>query len=147
MIDAPGGVPFATVPTFPIRRSWWAVPLLVPLAPERPTVSVEDGEVRVRMGLHGRADIPVAVIDRVGTMRWPWWGGVGARIARGLVAFVGGPGPTVVIDLSEPVAVRAPLGWSTRRVGVGVEDADGFMAAVAEARRAAPGGGGLSAEG
>lgn len=114
------------------------MPLLLPLAPERPAVAVEDGQVRVRMGLHGRADIPVEAIDRVGTMRWPWWAGVGARIARGLVAFVGGPGPAVVMDLADPVRVRAPLGWSTRRVGVGVEDPDGFMAAVAEARRAGP---------
>jgi hypothetical protein len=121
--------------TFPIRRSWWAVPLLLPLSPSRPTVTVEAGEVRVRMGLHGRADVPVGMIERVGTMRWPWWAGVGARIARGMVAFVGGPGTTVVIELAEPVGLRAPLSWRAHRVGVGVEDPDGLMAAIAAARR------------
>ncbi len=121
--------------TFPIRRSWWAVPLLLPLAPDRPTAVVEDAEVRVRMGLHGRADVPMGAIDRVGTMDWPWWAGVGARIARGMVAFVGGPGTLVVLELSDPLRVRAPLSWTARRIGIGVADPEEFMAAVAAARR------------
>jgi hypothetical protein len=139
MIDGAGRVPLEPVPTFPIRRSRWAVPFLLPLSPSRPSVAVEDGFVRVRMGLHGRADIPVSSIDRVGTMRWPWWAGVGARIARGMVAFVGGGGATVVIDLAEPLRVRAPLPWSAGRIGVGVEDPDGLMAAIAAVRGPAAG--------
>ena len=46
----------------------------------------------MRMGLLGRADVPIERIASVGTMLWPWWGGLGVRIARGLVAFVGGVG-------------------------------------------------------
>ncbi len=96
---------------FPIRRSPWALPFLAPLAARRPYAEVGDGRVVVSMGALGRADIPVALIDRVGTMSWPWWGGVGARIARGLVAFVGASGGTLVlIELSGPLRVRAPLG-------------------------------------
>jgi hypothetical protein len=87
------------------------------------------------MGWHGRAEIPVARIDRLSTMRWPWWGGFGVRIARGLVAYVGAPGRIVVVDLDEPLSVRAPLPWTARRVGIGVADPEAFMAAVAEARR------------
>jgi hypothetical protein len=87
------------------------------------------------MGLHGRADVPVGQIDRVGTMHWPWWGGVGARITGGMVAFVGGPGPLVVLELSGPLKVRAPLSWTARRIGVGVDDPEEFMAEVAAARR------------
>ena len=78
---------------FPIRRSRWALP--VPRAARRGrhlrSRSATE-RVSVRMGLLGSADIPVALIAAVGTMDWPWWGGVGARIARGLVAFVGGAG-------------------------------------------------------
>jgi hypothetical protein len=119
------------------------VPLLLPLSPERPEVSLDADVVHVRMGLHGRADIPVAAIDRVGTMRWPWWAGVGARIARGMVAFVGAPGPVVVIELAEPIRLRAPLSWRARRIGAGVEDPEGLMAAIAAARRPpSPGDGG-----
>lgn len=122
---------------FPLRRSAWLQPILLSLGSARPEAVVDGDLVRVRMGLHGRADVPVGRIARVGRMHWPWWGGVGARIARGMVAFVARPGEVVVLELSSPVRVRAPLGWNAGRVGIGVEDAEGFMAAIAEARAAA----------
>jgi hypothetical protein len=78
----------------------------------------------------------VATIASIGTMTWPWWGGVGARIARGMVAFLGASGAVVVLDLTEQVPVRAPLSWRARSIGVGVEDVSGFIAAVAAAREA-----------
>lgn len=126
---------------FPIRRSPWAVPFLAPLAPRRPYAEVDPDLVAVRMGLLGRADIPVAQIERVGTMEWPWWAGVGARIARGLVAFVGGSGTLVLIELSGPLRVRAPLGWTARTIAIGAEDVDGLIAAIVQARRPQPGAG------
>ena len=61
----------------------------------------------------------------------PGGAGFGARIARGLVAFVGASGPLVVIELTEPLRVRAPLGWTANSVAVGVEDVDGLIAAIA----------------
>ena len=76
-------------------------------------------------------------IASVGTMMWPWWGGVGARIARGTVAFLGATGTVVVLQLTEPTSVRAPLSWKARSIGVGVEDVSGFVAAVAAEREAA----------
>ena len=121
---------------FPIRRSPWALPFLAPLAARRPYAEVGDGRVVVHMGWLGHAEIPVAQIERVGTMNWPWWGGVGARIARGLVAFVGASGGTLVlIELSGPLRVRAPLGWTARKIAVGAEDVEGMVAAISAARR------------
>jgi hypothetical protein len=121
--------------TFPLRYSRWAAPFLLPLAFGRPIATVEAAVVRVRMGLLGRADVPVEQVARIGTMRWPWWGGVGARLGKGLVAFVAAPGEAAVLELSEPVSVRAPLPWTTRRLVVGAEDLEGFVDAVARARR------------
>lgn len=121
--------------TFPIRTGRWARLFLLPLSVRRGTVTVDQGIVRVRLGLAGRADIPMAQIDRVGTIEWPKWGGFGARIAQGLVAFVAHSGTLVVIELSEPLRVRAPLGWSANSVAVGVEDPDGLIAAISAARR------------
>lgn len=124
---------------FPIRRSPWALPFLAPLAARRPYAEVGDGRVVVHMGWLGHAEIPVEQIDRVGTMSWPWWGGVGARIARGLVAFVGASGGTLVLlELSGPLRVRAPLGWTARTIAVGAEDVEGMVAAVTAARRPSP---------
>jgi len=121
--------------TFPLRYSRWAAPFLLPLAFGRPVAAVEEGFVRVRMGLLGQADVPLGRVARIGTMRWPWWGGVGARLGKGLVAFVAAPGEAAVLELNEPVTVRAPLPWTTRRLVVGAEDLEGFVAAVARARR------------
>lgn len=122
---------------FPIRRSRWALPFLLPLSLGPPYAEVGEGEVRVRMGLIGRADVPVGRIASIGTMTWPWWGGVGARIARGMVAFLGASGAVVVLDLTEQVKVRAPLSWRARSIGVGVEDVSGFITAVVAEREAA----------
>jgi hypothetical protein len=122
---------------FPLRRSSWAAPFLVPLAGRRLEARVEEGEVRIRMGALGRATVPVGLVERIGQMTWPWWGGVGVRIGRGLVAFVAASGEATLLELSEEVSVRAPLNWRTRRLVVGVEDPDEFAAAVAAERRAA----------
>jgi hypothetical protein len=124
---------------FPLRRSRWALPFLLPLSAGTPYAEVGEGRVLIRMGLMGRADLPVERIASVGTMTWPWWGGVGARIARGMVAFVAASGTVVVLELTEPTSVRAPLGWNARSVGVGVEDVNGFITAVAAEREAATG--------
>lgn len=121
--------------TFPIRCGRWARILLAPLAFRQPTAIVDEAMVDVRMGFVGRASIPLAQIDRVGTVQWPKWGGFGARIARGLVAFVGHSGTLVLIELSEPLRVRAPLGWTASSIAIGAEDVDGLIAAIVEARR------------
>jgi hypothetical protein len=121
---------------FPLRRSSWAAPFLVPLAGRRLEARVGDGEVRIRMGMLGKATVPVGLIERIGQMNWPWWGGVGVRIGRGLVAYVAAAGEATLLELSEEVSVRAPLNWRTRRLVVGVEEPTEFAAAVAAERRA-----------
>jgi hypothetical protein len=126
------------VQRFPIRRSPWAMPFLVPLASGRPAAVVDGDRLTVRMGLLGRAEVPVRLIAGLGRMDWPWWGGVGVRIARGLVAFVGASGPAAVLELSEPLEVRAPLRWRAARIAIGAEDVDGLMAAIARARGEEP---------
>lgn len=118
---------------FPLRRSRWTTVLLGVFGAARPVATLRDGRLVVKMGVVGRADIPVAAVTRVGSMDWPWWGGLGVRIARGMTAFVASSGRAVFVDLAEPVAVRAPLRWSTRRVAIAVEDADGLIEAIVAA--------------
>jgi hypothetical protein len=126
------------VPTFPIRRSRWGLLFLVPRSVERRQATIGDDRLEVRIGVLGRADVPLDRIAGVGTMRWPWWAGLGVRIARGLVAFVGASGPAAVLELTEPTEVRAPLKWSATRIAVGAEDVEGFVAAIARARGVTP---------
>ncbi len=130
------------MPTFPIRRSRWGLLFLVPRSPEGRRATIGDGLLELRIGVIGRAEVPLDRIASVGTMRWPWWAGLGVRIARGLVAFVGASGPAAVLELTEPTEVRAPLKWSATRIAVGAEDVEGFVAAIANARGVTPGAGG-----
>ena len=125
---------------FPLRRSRWAIPFILPLAPGPLEAVIEGGELRVAMGLLGRATVPLERVAAIGRMTWPWWGGVGVRIARSTVAFVAASGPAAAVDLTEPLAVRAPLRWRARRIVIGVEDVEGFIERLAEARRSAAAG-------
>jgi hypothetical protein len=121
---------------FPLRRAWWALPFVLPLSPARTAAVLTDDAVSIRMGLLGRAEIPLRLVDRIGTARWPWWAGVGVRLVRGTVAFVPDSGTVAQVELSEQLKVRAPLPWRVTRVLVAVEDVPGFIEAVAQARRA-----------
>lgn len=107
---------------------------LGPFGAGRPVAVLTGEHLEVRMGIVGRGRIPLERIARVGSLNWPWWGGLGVRIARGMTAFVASSGRSVLLDLSEPVSVRAPLPWSTRRIAIAVADVDGLIEAIVEAR-------------
>ncbi len=124
--------------TFPLRTARWSDILLMN-RPERMDATVDDTHVHVQMGWIGHADVPLDAIARISTYRWPWWGGYGARIARGMVAFVPTPGTATLLELTRDVTVHVPAHWDTRRVLVAVEDHQGFADAIAAARGALPG--------
>jgi len=107
---------------------------LGPFGSARPLAELHHDHLRLRMGAMGGGRIPLERVTGIGTMRWPWWGGLGVRIARGLTAFVGASGPAAVLELSEPVSVRAPLPWRTAKVAIAAEDVDGLVEAIAAAR-------------
>jgi hypothetical protein len=123
---------------FAMPRSRWAVVFIGLLAPRGGVVELGGGELRISVGLMGSARIPVERIERVSRMEWPGFAGLGVRIGRGLVAFVLRSGSCVVIETDREVSVRAPLPWRTRKILVRVEDPPELMAAIADARRAAP---------
>ncbi len=124
--------------TFPLRTRWWS--RILTLTAHGPLEAVvETDRVCVRMGWLGHAEIPITAIARIGSYHWPWFGGYGARIGKGLVGFVAAPGPATLIELTGPVKAHLPAPWETSRIVVGVADPTGFAAAVA-ARRDAPGG-------
>lgn len=120
-------------------RSRWALPFLALFAPHGGSVELDPQTLAIRVGALGRADIPLRLITRASMMEWPWWAGLGVRIGRGAVGFVTQSGPAVVLALSEPVNVRAPMRWSTQRVIVKVEDPETFLYELAELRRALSG--------
>ncbi|HWH13707.1 MAG TPA: hypothetical protein VNT51_03110, partial [Miltoncostaeaceae bacterium] len=62
---------------FPLPTSRWALPFVALLAPRGGDVVVDADGVHVRLGLLGRADVPLDAVARISRMQWPWWGGVG----------------------------------------------------------------------
>lgn len=123
---------------FPLARSRWTIPFVGLLAPRGREARIHDDRLEVRMGLLGRADVPLGRIGRIDRMRWPWWAGIGVRIARGVVAFVPTSGDCATIELTSPLAVRAPLPWQARRLVVRADDLEGFIRALARARDRVP---------
>lgn len=123
---------------FPLARSGWTIPFVGLLAPRRREARITPERLELRMGLLGRADVPLGRIARIDRMRWPWWAGIGVRIARGVVAFVPTSGDCAAIELVAPVSVRAPLPWQARRLVVRAEDVEGFIRALARARDRLP---------
>ena len=119
---------------FPLRSSRASALLVRPLAWSTPVATVDDEAVEVRVGALGRARIPLDAIARMGAMTWPWWAGIGVRISRGLVAYVPSSGPSALIGLREPLTVRAPFGWRTPRVAIGVPDVEAFLAEIGSRR-------------
>ncbi|MEQ8835121.1 MAG: hypothetical protein RIB67_11850 [Miltoncostaeaceae bacterium] len=119
---------------YPLRRSRWTLPMLGVFGAARAQVELDESRLRIGMGVLGAATVPLERIAAVGTMRWPWWGGLGVRIARGLTAFVGSSGTAVVLDLTEPLRVRAPLPWRTQKIAVSVEDPDALIEAIVDLR-------------
>jgi hypothetical protein len=124
------------VERFEMPRSRWALPFLALFAPHGGYVELDDRHCEIRLGVLGAARIPLELIARVSTMDWPWFAGVGVRIGRGVVGFVSKSGQAVVIELSEPLEVRAPLRWSTQRIAVRVGDPQAFVVALAYRRMA-----------
>jgi hypothetical protein len=122
------------VERFEMPRSRWALPFLALFAPHGGIVELDDEWCTLRLGVLGHARVPMRLVTRASTMEWPWWAGVGVRIGRGVVGFISQSGTVVVLELSEPIDVRAPLRWSTRRVAVRVADPRAFIVAVAYRR-------------
>jgi hypothetical protein len=101
-------------------------------------VQIDDQTLELRLGALGRASVPLGLIQRASMMKWPWWAGLGVRIGRGVVAFVSESGPVVLLELSAPLEIRAPLRWHTERIVVRVSDPEGFLYALAERRGSLP---------
>jgi hypothetical protein len=120
--------------TFPMPRSKWAFLFLALFAPRGGSVTLGDASLIVRMGALGRAEVPISMISRVSVANWSWWQGLGVRIHRGEVGFIAQSGRVVALDLSAPLAVRAPFRWMADRVSVRVMNPEELVLAIAVRR-------------
>jgi hypothetical protein len=131
--------------TFPMRYGWWR-PLLsaLGLGPRAARIELGEDEFRVRMGWGFRARIPRTSIVRADRFRdWPWAIGVHGDF-RGSWLVNGSATGIVLLYLDPPSSARVlgvPI--SLRKLGLSLEDPEGFLAALGATVRP-PGGSGIA---
>jgi hypothetical protein len=120
---------------FLIRRAWWLRPLLFLVGFTRDSnsyVSIEGEELRVRFGWFFNQRIPLAQIESVGPMRWPWYYGLGWRANLvGLIGLVASFQGVVQVRLKERRKIGGILPFvklPCDRLAVSLDEPEAFMA-------------------
>jgi hypothetical protein len=107
--------------------------------PGRSYVEVTPSTVRFRFGWVCDVTVPRADIIDARPVRWPWWRGIGGRIAlpSGAVGLIGSLRGVVAVRLRRPCWVRLLfIPWRTRTICISLQDPDGFLNALAVSPRA-----------
>lgn len=119
--------------SFPIRYDRWRPFFVVlGLGPNRSRVELSDETLVVRMGWAFNARIPRTSIQAARRRGNIWWAiGVHTDFRRTWLVN-GAASGIVLLDLRDLVSARS-LGFpiKIRRLGLGLEDPDGFLAALA----------------
>ena len=119
---------------FLIRRAWLLRPLLFLVGFTRDSNSyaaVEGDELRVRFGWFFNQRVPLAAVESVGPMRWPWYYGLGWRAnLAGLIGLVASFEGVVEVRLKERRRVGGILPFiklPCDRLAVSLEQPEAFM--------------------
>ncbi len=108
---------------FQIRRGVWS-PLLALFGAtaQRAFVDVDPGEVRLCSGSHELSVPPSEVVD-ARHASWPWWNGVGWRIAKSSFGLIGSLEGVVRLTLAQPKTAKVVgLSYTYDKVFVSLED-------------------------
>ena len=120
--------------TFPIKYSrlsrWFMTPLL--LGARHGTIQLTADTLVVRMGWAFRAEIPRSSIRRAARQREVRWAiGVHSDLSFTSWLVNGSRQGVVFLDLDPPAKGRSgPFPITIRRLGLGLDDPDGFLRAV-----------------
>jgi hypothetical protein len=122
---------------FIIRRAWWLRPLLFLVGLTRDSNSyaaIEAKELRVRFGWFFNQTFPLADVESVTPMRWPWYYGLGWRAnLAGLVGVVASFEGVVEVRFKRRFRVGGLLPLvklPCDRMAISLEQPDEFMAAL-----------------
>jgi hypothetical protein len=117
-----------------LRVARWMRPILAAsgMGRRRVRVVLTDAQLQVRAGIWFRADIDRAALRRVSCQRDVWWA-IGVHTDfRGRWLVNGSPRGIVAIDFDPPARARmAGIIVKVRRLGLSLEDPDGFARACA----------------
>jgi hypothetical protein len=102
----------------------------------RESVSVRDGTLTLRVGLRARAEIGLDAVAHAMRPTWKDLPTVGSPKAKGYLNLTkpASPNVLIVLDKAYPVLIASAVRVPTSRIGLHLDDPDGFLAAVNNAR-------------
>ena len=89
--------------------------------------TIADGLLEVQMGTWMHERIPLTEISGLGPATWPWWGGMGIKLAHRGVGLIGAFEGIVNVKLQGPRKVRVVLDVDCSQVWLSLDDPDGFL--------------------
>ncbi|RYE82421.1 MAG: hypothetical protein EOO75_20725 [Myxococcales bacterium] len=95
--------------------------------------TIADGELEVQMGTWLHERIPLTEITRLSPATWPWWGGMGIKLAQHGVGLIGAFEGIVNVQLQAPRKVRVVLDADCSQVWLSLDDPDGFLRELSQA--------------
>src|SRR4051812_41119044 len=98
-------------------------------------VEIADGALDVRMGIWFHDRFPLDQIARIAPSTWPWWGGLGVKLAHHGVGIVGATEGVVNVQFRTEQKAHVVVALHVSQLWISVEDADGFMKALSEKTR------------
>ena len=120
-----------TMGVFAIRISplWGLLLRIVGITPETAFVELGERRLDVTFGSYRRS-IDLSAIDGAETMKWPWHGGVGIRMGRGLFALIGDTGDAVTVRFKSPQSFTYLVTVNATRAAFSLVDGEGFVRAL-----------------
>ena len=103
--------------------------------PETTYTDIEGGTLEVAMGRWFHERIPLDAIAAIAPSEWPWWGGLGVKLAHHGVGVVGSLEGVVNIKFAKPIKMHVIAVVDVEQLWVSLVDPAGFLKALSEATK------------
>ena len=87
------------------------------------------------MGRWFHERIPLDGIGAIAPSEWPWWGGLGVKLAHHGVGVVGSTEGVVNLKLTRPIKMHVIAVVDVEQLWVSLADRDSFLTALSAATR------------
>lgn len=100
--------------------------------PETSYIELGDTTLEVSMGKWFHETIPLASVSALAPSEWPWYGGLGVKLAHHGVGVVGSTEEVVNVKFKQPVKMHVIAVVEAEQLWLSVEGAEAFLRALAE---------------
>lgn len=103
--------------------------------PETSYVDIGEGTLEVAMGRWFHEKMPLSQISQIAPSDWPWWGGLGVKLAHHGVGVVGDSEGIVNIKFKSPIKMHVVVTVDASQLWVSVPDREAFLSALSKATK------------